>query len=276
MASISAVSARKLSYKVGGHDLLRDISFEISPGSLCAIVGPSGAGKSTLLKSLCGVKRPTGGQALLAGTDVSRLECSSEVFGYVPQDDIVHLTLTVDQVLRYASELRLGRGDPQVRRERVDRVLELVRLGDRRGVRVRRLSGGQRKRVSIGVELIVAPRVLFLDEPTSGLDPGLERQMMQTLRGLAQGERTIVLTTHVMESMDVVDLLLVIRDGYLAFAGTPSTAPEYFNVGSLRDIFSTLEKRTGRAWAGALERFRRTSAPSVVQQEMRTSSEEVP
>lgn len=258
----ATVSARNLRFEIGGHLLLGGVSFEVEQGQLCAVVGPSGAGKSTLLKLLCGIKQPSSGQVLYRGAPVAEAARSPDIMGYVPQDDIVHRALTVERVLRYAAELRLGRASPAEQRSRVEAVLKLLGLTERRGLRVRRLSGGQRKRVSIGVELITQPAVLFLDEPTSGLDPGLERQLMHTLRDLARGERTVVLTTHVMESMDVVDLMVVVHDGHLAFAGPPERALEFFGVGELRDLFDQLKKRSAAAWSSAYERDRaRISLP---------------
>ncbi len=181
----------------------------------------------------------------------------------MPQDDIVHRALTVERVLRYAAELRMPESTAEQRAARVTEVLELLGLTDRRAVRVRRLSGGQRKRVSIGVELVTEPEVLFLDEPTSGLDPGLERQLMHTLRKLAKAPRTIVLTTHVMETMDVVDLLVVVYAGRLAFAGPPARALEFFRVDKLRLLFDQLGKRGAAAWHTAFERERqRLSLPA--------------
>jgi ABC-type multidrug transport system ATPase subunit len=250
---VSGVRAQSVSYEAGGQRLLHGISLEVGPGRLAALVGPSGAGKSTLLKVLCGIRRPTTGRALLDDEDASLGARAPERVGYVPQDDIVHGGLRVDDVLRYAAELRMAGASDGERRQRVERALGLVGLLDRRGLRVRRLSGGQRKRVSIAVELLAEPRALFLDEPTSGLDPGLEKQLMLTLRELARGERTVVVTTHIMETLDAVDLLVVVHRGHLAFAGPPALALPFFRADGYRQIFEQLGKREPRAWAQAYE-----------------------
>lgn len=252
----AGVSARSLGFEVGGHVLLHNVSLQIPAGQLCAIVGPSGAGKSTLLKLLCGIKQPSSGRVRHGGAEIGDAARSPDRVGYVPQDDIVHRSLTVERVLRYAAELRLGRAGHADRKQRVEAVLQLLGLVDRRQLRVRRLSGGQRKRVSIGVELVAEPAVLFLDEPTSGLDPGLERQLMHTLRNLASGHRTVVVTTHVMETMSVVDQMVVVFDGHLAFAGPPARALEFFRVQQLRELFDQLKKRAPTAWHSAFERER--------------------
>jgi ABC-type multidrug transport system ATPase subunit len=107
--------------------------------------------------------------------------------------------------------------------------------------------------VSIAVELLAEPRALFLDEPTSGLDPGLEKQLMHTLRELARGERSVVVTTHIMETMDVVDLLVVVYRGHLAYAGPPALALPFFHADGFRQIFEQLGKREPRAWVQACE-----------------------
>ena len=258
-----AVAASNLGYEVDGRKLLSSVSLEVATGQLCAIVGPSGAGKSTLLKLLCLLRRPTHGRVQLLGLDAATARQRSDLIGYVPQDDIVHNALTVGAVLEYAAELRLWQRSASERQQRVDQVLEMLELRARRDVRVRRLSGGQRKRVSIGVELITEPPLLFLDEPTSGLDPGLEQQLMRTMRELASGNRAVLLTTHVMESMDTVDLLAVIYDGHLAYWGPPRLALEFFRVGELRALFDQLKKQPAAAWLQALERARPTLLAAV-------------
>ncbi|MFH1808924.1 MAG: ABC transporter ATP-binding protein [Pseudomonadota bacterium] len=261
---MSGVRAQGVIYEAGGQRLLHGVSLEVGPGRLAAIVGPSGAGKSTLLKVLCGIRRPSTGRALLDGDDAHLSGRAPERVGYVPQDDIVHTGLRVEAVLRYAAELRLARASAEERKQRVDRALALVGLQDRRSLKVKKLSGGQRKRVSIAVELLAEPRVLFLDEPTSGLDPGLEKQLMHTLRGLAQGERTVVVTTHIMETMDVVDLLVVVVRGHLAYAGPPAQALPFFKADGFRQIFDQLTKREPRAWVQAYEAQRAALAlPSL-------------
>lgn len=236
--------------------LLSAVRLDVPAGCFCAIVGPSGAGKSTLLKLLCGIRRPGRGVVELFGEEASRSARAPDRIGYVPQDDIVHASLSVERVLRYAAELRLGRATELERRRRVDEVLALLALSDRRRARVKRLSGGQRKRVSIAVELMTQPRVLFLDEPTSGLDPGLEKQLMHTLRSLASEGRTVVVTTHIMETMDAVDLLVVVHGGFLVFAGPPARALEFFRVSDLRLLFDQLKKMQPSAWNERYERVR--------------------
>ncbi|MGB2924986.1 MAG: ATP-binding cassette domain-containing protein, partial [Limnothrix sp.] len=175
--------------------LLNDISLPIEPGQFVALVGGSGAGKSTLMRTLLGIDPTTEGVVYLNGEDLRKnFNIYRTQIGYVPQQDIVHRDLRVRDVLIYAAKLRLP---PDIDiNEVVNKTLEQIEMGDRQDTFVRSLSGGQLKRVSIGVELLADPKLFFLDEPTSGLDPGLDKKMMQLLRKLANQGRTIILVTH--------------------------------------------------------------------------------
>ena len=211
-------------------NILNNISLVIEPGQLVALVGGSGAGKSTLMKSLLSVAPITSGTVFLNGEN---LRDSWEIYrtqiGYVPQDDIVHTELTVDEVLRFACKLRLP-PDADVETV-VEKTLMQIRLGHVRNTLVRDLSGGQRKRVSIGVELLADPKLFFLDEPTSGLDPGLDKEMMGLLRELANQGRTIVLVTHATANIEVCDRVAFLgRGGYLCYFGPPQNAPNFFEL----------------------------------------------
>ena len=167
--------------------LLNNISLSIAPRTFIAVVGGSGAGKSMLVDALSGLRPAHEGKVLYNGQDYYRnLAAFTTQLGYVPQDDIVHRDLTVERALYYAAKMRLP-GDfteGQIR-QRITEVLEDVEMMGRQKLLIRKLSGGQRKRVSIALELLANPSLFFLDEPTSGLDPGLDRKMMFLLRKLA-------------------------------------------------------------------------------------------
>lgn len=214
--------------------ILRDVSLSLSPGEFVAIVGASGAGKTTLLDALCGL-RPANGRksrVLVNGTDLYRhFDSFRTDLGYVPQDDIIHRELTVYQALNYAAKLRLPADtSPKERRRRIEKVLKDLDLWERRDFPIYKLSGGQRKRVSIGVELLTEPSLFFLDEATSGLDPGMELQMMQLLRRLADQGHTIFLVTHATKNVQMCDkVVFLAKGGYLAFFGPPEEALEYFD-----------------------------------------------
>jgi ABC-type multidrug transport system ATPase subunit/pSer/pThr/pTyr-binding forkhead associated (FHA) protein len=224
--------------------LLNDISLVIPPRSFVALVGGSGAGKSTLMDALNGLRPAQEGSVLYNGMDYYRnLAAFSTQLGYVPQDDIVHRDLTVDRALYYAARLRLPSdfSREQIRR-RIDEVLEDVEMTERRSLLVSKLSGGQRKRVSIALELLANPGIFFLDEPTSGLDPGLDRKMMMLLRRLADRGRTIILVTHATNNINTCDYVCFLaQGGRLAYFGPPNEAKTFFEKTDFGEIYSTLE-----------------------------------
>jgi ABC-type multidrug transport system ATPase subunit len=219
--------------------LLNDISLSIPPRSFVALVGASGAGKSTLLDALSGLRPVEGGHVLYNGQDYYRnLVAFNTQIGYVSQDDIVHGELTVERALFYAAKLRLPNDfTPAQIEQRITEVLEDVELIDRRRQPVKVLSGGQRKRVSLALELLANPSIFFLDEPTSGLDPGLDRKMMVLLRKLADKGHTIILVTHATNNVNVCDhVCFLARGGRLAYFGPPEDAKTYFGKTDFAEI----------------------------------------
>ncbi|MGI9058854.1 MAG: FHA domain-containing protein [Ktedonobacteraceae bacterium] len=239
------IDAQKLK-KVGNNNviLLNDISLVIPPRKFVALVGGSGAGKSTLMDALNGLRPAQEGKVLYNGVDYyHNLAAFNTQLGYVPQDDIVHRDLTVDRALYYAARLRLPRDFTKEQiKWRIDEVLEDVEMMERRGLLVSKLSGGQRKRVSIALELLANPSIFFLDEPTSGLDPGLDRKMMVLLRRLADRGRTIILVTHATNNINACDYVCFLaQGGRLAFFGPPNEAKVYFDRTDFAEIYSTLE-----------------------------------
>ena len=224
--------------------LLSDISMSIPPRKFVALVGGSGAGKSTLMDALNGLRPAHQGKVLYNGQDYyHNLAAFSTQFGYVPQDDIVHRDLTVERALFYAAKMRLP-GDftnAQIA-QRINEVLEDVEMTGRRKLLVSKLSGGQRKRVSIALELLANPSLFFLDEPTSGLDPGLDRKMMFLLRKLADKGHTIILVTHATNNINTCDYVcFLVKDGRLAFFGPPEEAKRYFDKTDFAEIYTSLE-----------------------------------
>ncbi|MGC1524644.1 MAG: ATP-binding cassette domain-containing protein [Phormidesmis sp.] len=227
--------------------ILNNISLVIEPGQLVALVGGSGAGKSTLMKALLSISPVTTGAVFLNGENLrDTWGLYRTQIGYVPQDDIVHYQLTVEEVLTYACQLRLP-PDADVKTV-VSKTLSQIKLSHVRETFVRNLSGGQRKRVSIGVELLADPKLFFLDEPTSGLDPGLDKEMMHLLRDLADQGRTVVLVTHATANINVCDRIVFLgRGGYLCYFGPPQAAPDFFELpqGETRDFADIYLKLEG-------------------------------
>jgi len=226
-----------------GDIVLDDVGFTLRERTLLAVVGPSGAGKSTLLKALTGLQPAKQGSVLYDGRDL--YEHFAELrgrIGFVPQTDILHPELSIAAALSYASELRFPADVPREERlERVATVMDELGLTHRRDTRIGQLSGGQRKRTSVALELLTKPSLLFLDEPTSGLDPGLERSVMELVRTLADGGRTVVVVTHSVQSLLLCDRVLFLAPGgRQAFFGPAQLAPEYFGCADLQKVFQVL------------------------------------
>jgi ABC-type multidrug transport system ATPase subunit/pSer/pThr/pTyr-binding forkhead associated (FHA) protein len=224
-----------------GRTLLAGVDLTVRPGELVAIVGPSGAGKSTLLKVLTGALRPGTGSVHYDGYDLhEEFAAVRGRIGLVPQDDLVHRLLTARQALRYSAMLRLpGDTGPAERRDIVDATLAELGLTEHAGTRVARLSGGQRKRVSVALELLTSPSLLMLDEPTSGLDPALDRQLMTSLRNIADAGRAVVVVTHNVASLDQCDTVVVLAPGGIpVYHGPPGRLTDRFGTNDWADVFA--------------------------------------
>lgn len=232
---------RIVNSKEGSKTLLNNITIPIEPGQFVALVGGSGAGKSTLMRTLLGIDPTTQGTVYLNGDELRKnFNLYRTQIGYVPQDDIIHGNLTVEEALTYAAQLRLP---PENVKAVVEKTLTQIKLSDRRNLFVHQLSGGQRKRVSIGVELLADPKLFFLDEPTSGLDPGLDKKMMQLLHDLAKEGRTVILVTHATANIKLCDRVAFLGlGGNLCYFGSPENAPRFFkiNTGEFADDFSEI------------------------------------
>jgi ABC transport system ATP-binding/permease protein len=239
--------------------LLDNISFTAGPGTLTAVIGPSGAGKSTLAKLIAGYTQPTTGAVSFEGHDIHAQYASLRSrIGMVPQDDVVHHQLTVNQALGYAAELRLPPDTSKdERREVVARVLEELDLTQQATSRVDKLSGGQRKRASVAMELLTGPSLLLLDEPTSGLDPALDRQVMTMLRQLADAGRVVLVVTHSLSYLDICDqVLLLAPGGKTAFCGPPNQIGHSMGTTNWADIFSAIGDDPHAAHLRFLERVK--------------------
>ncbi len=234
---------KKLSKLKIQRPLLNEIDITICPREFVALVGGSGAGKSTLMNALSGFVRADKDSHVLVNHDnlYRNFPTYKSVIGYVPQDDIVHRQLTVRSALKYAAKLRLPDDTKKPERDqRIEKVLKQVDMTDHDHKLIRQLSGGQRKRVSIAVELLGEPTLFFLDEPTSGLDPGLEKKIMTILRDQADEGRTIVLVTHATANIEQCDRVAFMADGHLAYYGPPRQAQKFFNTKDFADIYTCL------------------------------------
>ena len=209
------------------------------------MIGPSGAGKSTLIRVLLGLRAASSGGVSADGQPLFAVG----PVGYVPQDDALHVTLTVRDALDYAAQLRLPQLNEAARAEKIEMVCRQLGLTERLDLRIKRLSGGQRKRVSVAMELLTEPAVLILDEPTSGLDPGMEAAMMALFAEVAAAGRVVMVATHAMASIGRCGLLVVLVGGRLAYAGPPEDALAYFEVTEHDAIFRALKAHAPLVWA---------------------------
>lgn len=226
--------------------ILDHVSLTINPGELVAILGGSGAGKTTFMNCINGFEPATEGRVLINGTDLYKnYQSIKSSIGYVPQQDIVHDNLTLEAMLTYTGKLRLPRDvSKQELSQRVTEVMDMVDLGPQKDTFIKKLSGGQRKRASIAVELISDPSLFFLDEPTSGLDPEAETNLMHQLRGLSEKKgKTVIVITHTLQNIDIFDKIIFLAPGgKLCFYGTPKQAQEFFQVDNLTDAYEKISK----------------------------------
>jgi ABC-type multidrug transport system ATPase subunit len=235
------LEVREVDFSVNGKNLLERVSMTARPGTLTAIIGGSGAGKTTLSRLIAGYATPTSGLVTFEGHNIHTQYASLRTrIGMVPQDDVVHRQLTVNQALGYAAELRLPPDTSKADREQVvAQVLDELGLTKHADTRVDKLSGGQRKRASVALELLTGPSLLILDEPTSGLDPALDLQVMTMLRQLADAGRVVLVVTHSLTYLDVCDqVLLMAPGGKTAFLGPPGQIGDAMGTTNWAQIFA--------------------------------------
>jgi ABC transport system ATP-binding/permease protein len=238
--------------------LLADVSFAINPGEFVGIFGTTGSGKSTLMDALNGRRPASSGAVFYNELDFYRcFDLFKASIGYVPQQDIVHRRITIHNALAYTARLRLPEDTSATEIEgHITRVLARVGLAEKTWQPIETpapLSGGQLKRVSLAVELVSNPSILFLDEATSGLDAGTDRRMMQLFAELARDGKTVVCVTHTLENIETCDLILLLHRGRLVYFGPPDAAAEYFRVSRISDVYDLLEQSSAEHWAERYE-----------------------
>jgi ABC-2 type transport system ATP-binding protein len=214
---VTAVRVVGLRKSYGDHEALRGIDFTIEPGEVFGLLGPNGAGKTTTVEILEGYRTRDGGTVEVLGADPQRAPSAwRERIGVMLQSSSLYPNLTVRESLRIFAGYYSSPRD-------ADEVVELVQLVEKRDARVRTLSGGQKRRLDLGLALVGDPEVIFLDEPTTGFDPTARRAAWETVRNLRALGKTILLTTHYLdEAEQLADRVAVLRDGVIVREGSPA------------------------------------------------------
>jgi ABC-type multidrug transport system ATPase subunit/ABC-type multidrug transport system permease subunit len=254
--SLSGISALRITKMIDSKTILKDISLAVAPREFVGLMGSSGCGKSTLMDALNGLRPASSGTVLVNELDLYRnFDALRRSIGHVPQRDILHDALTVERTLYYAGKLRLPQGTPPEQiRSVVDEVIQTVGLEEQRHTQFRQLSGGQQKRLSLGVELITKPSFIFLDEPTSPLDPETTENMMMLFRRLADEGRIVIMVTHKFEKFDEMHHVAILtKGGRLAFFGPPRESLSYFGVREPTEIYRMLSSRDPDEWSRSFQ-----------------------
>jgi ABC-type multidrug transport system ATPase subunit len=251
--AISAIGIEKIyPNQKNGKKALHKMDLSVPSKSLLAIMGPSGCGKSTLLKSLNGESPPTKGNVLIFNQDlITNYEYLKTQIGYVPQDDIVHNQLTVEQSLFFAAKLRIANISKSDIELKINKILSELNISHIKKNLISDISGGQRKRVSIAIELLTDPMLLFLDEPTSPLDPQTIEDFLNILKSLSKHGTTVIMVTHKPEDLDYMDEVIFMADnngGKIVYYGDSTKYKEYFNVKNAVSVFSQISGPDSKIW----------------------------
>ena len=251
--AISAIGIEKIyPNQKNGKKALHKMDLSVPSKSLLAIMGPSGCGKSTLLKSLNGESPPTKGNVLIFNQDlITNYEYLKTQIGYVPQDDIVHNQLTVEQSLFFAAKLRIANISKSDIELKINKILSELNISHIKKNLISDISGGQRKRVSIAIELLTDPMLLFLDEPTSPLDPQTIEDFLNILKSLSENGTTVIMVTHKPEDLDYMDEVIFMADnngGKIVYYGDSTKYKEYFNVKNAVSVFSQISGPDSKTW----------------------------
>lgn len=233
--------------------ILQNANINIQGNEFVAIIGGSGAGKSTLMGILNGSDMKFEGDVYYNSLSLKEnFNHLKRLVGYVPQEDIIYENLKLRRMLYYTAILRMPNDTTkQEIEERIDYVLNTLDLKEHQDTYIRKLSGGQKKRASIAVELLADPKLFFLDEPTSGLDPGMEKSLMETLRTLSKKQdRTIVMVTHTTQNLDLCDKVIFMGPGgRVCFVGSVDGAKEFFQTDDLTSIYNLIHDAP-EMWSG--------------------------
>ena len=249
---MSNIKFKGVNKSFGSNKIITDFSLLGKEDEFLVLVGPSGCGKSTLLKSLNGESPPTKGRVLIFNQDlITNYEYLKTQIGYVPQDDIVHKQLTVEQSLFFAAKLRIANISKADIKVKIDQILSELNISHIKNSLISDISGGQRKRVSIAIELLTDPMLLFLDEPTSPLDPQTIEDFLNILKKLSENGTTVIMVTHKPEDLDYMDEVIFMADnngGKIVYYGDSTKYKDYFNVNNAVSVFSQISGGNSKKW----------------------------
>ncbi len=252
------LSAQNLVWKVEDKTIVDNISITVYPGEFVGLIGSAGCGKSSLMMLMNGMVRPTYGSVYVNSLPLhSNFDSFKGLFGYVPQDDIIHRELRVRECFYYNAKLRFPSvtTDTEINGQ-VDSIIKSLELTDVTETLIgspekKGISGGQRKRVNLGQELLTEPLILFLDEPTTGLDPRRDKEVMKTLQKISQTGKIVLIVTHQITEHNFnlfTHLVVLARGGKLAYFGPADEAKDYFHVSNPAEIFDKLEAEEPSIW----------------------------
>lgn len=230
--------------KGGKKTILDKVSLSIEPNEFVAIIGGSGAGKTTLMTAMSGFDSKVTGRVYCNGTNLrENFQTLKNIIGFVPQQDIIYENITLKKMLYYTAKMKMPEDTSTAEIDaRIEEVLGMVELSEHKDTYIRRLSGGQKKRASIAVELLANPGLFFLDEPTSGLDPGTEEHLMRTLSKLSkEQEKTIIMVTHTINNLDLCDKVIIMGyGGRLCYCGSPAGIKDFFQTDDLVKVYDII------------------------------------
>ncbi|MBE2180376.1 MAG: ATP-binding cassette domain-containing protein [Chthoniobacterales bacterium] len=237
--------------------LLSGVSAKFPRGEVCALLGPSGSGKTTMMRAIAGITGTTGGSLFWNGTDLDAHDLPPSQIGYVPQFTISQENLTARENILLALKLRVAGLSRTEQQERATELLDLTGLTSAADTASKHLSGGQRRRLALAMELSSQPSLLLCDEVTSGLDARSEREILDLLGQIARkGDRVVLVVTHSLRDLESFDKVAVLADGHLAYLGPPATIAHYFRAEHPEEIFERLPERTGAEWHSSWSKHR--------------------
>lgn len=231
------VTVEKFNLKLGGKQIVNELSFEILPGEIFALLGANGSGKTSTVRALLDIYQPTSGTLLIDGARYTPEQ--SHLVGYLPEERGLYVRSTVIDVMTYFGELKgMDRSDA---RDFSMKYLERVGLADKAKVKVKKLSGGQQQKVQLGVAIINNPQLLILDEPTKGLDPMNRKLLLEIVEEYREKGTAVIYITHLMEEVErLADRILIIKDGTRMAYGSKAELKKSYGLKSIEDIFVSI------------------------------------